>query len=57
MKQYLISHLRTLRSKVAACNGPQYDLSIDVEEAERLLAQLEPILARIEVMNFRKRKV
>lgn len=57
MKQHLISHLRILKTKVAACNGPQYDLSIDVEEAERLLAQLEPVLARIEVMNFRRKKV
>jgi hypothetical protein len=51
LKFPLISKLKAIASLVESCDGD----AIDLREAKRLLGELEPLLARIEMMNFSKK--
>ena len=53
MKLPLIGRLRALVATLDICDRGD---AIDLERARELLTELEPILARLEVQNFIRRK-
>ena len=46
----LIQSLKRLRSQVSVCSGD----AIDLEEADRLFSELESVVARIEMITYRR---